>query len=93
MGRFTGRLEAVDSVEVRPRVAGQIVAAPFEEGARVKKGQLLFQIDPRPFQAEVTSGRPSWRAPGPRPSSPWPTPIAPAPAGPASRLDRKRPSA
>jgi RND family efflux transporter MFP subunit len=50
---FTGRLEAVDSVEVRPRVAGQIVAAPFDEGARVKKGQLLFQIDPRPFQAEV----------------------------------------
>lgn len=50
---FTGRLEPVDSVALRARVAGQIVAAPFAEGARVAKGQLLFQIDPRPFQAEV----------------------------------------
>lgn len=50
---FTGRLEAVDTVALRPRVAGEIIAAPFEEGARVRKGQLLFQIDPRPFQADV----------------------------------------
>ena len=50
---FTGRLEPVDSVALHPRVAGEIVAAPFTEGARVRKGQLLFQIDPRPFQAEV----------------------------------------
>lgn len=50
---FTGRLEPVDRVALHPRVAGEIVAAPFEEGARVRKGQLLFQIDPRPFQAEV----------------------------------------
>ncbi len=50
---FTGRLEPVDSVALHPRVAGQIVDAPFTEGARVRKGQLLFQIDPRPFQAEV----------------------------------------
>ncbi|MBW8812594.1 MAG: efflux RND transporter periplasmic adaptor subunit [Caulobacterales bacterium] len=50
---FTGRLEAVDRVALHPRVSGEIVAAPFAEGARVRKGQLLFQIDPRPFQAEV----------------------------------------
>jgi RND family efflux transporter MFP subunit len=50
---FTGRLEAVDRVELHPRVSGEIVTAAFEEGARVRKGQLLFQIDPRPFQAEV----------------------------------------
>jgi RND family efflux transporter MFP subunit len=50
---FTGRLEAVDTVELRPRVSGEIVATPFADGARVRKGQLLFQIDPRPFQAEV----------------------------------------
>jgi RND family efflux transporter MFP subunit len=50
---FTGRLEPVDRVALHPRVSGEIVAAPFEEGARVRKGQLLFQIDPRPFQAEV----------------------------------------
>jgi multidrug efflux system membrane fusion protein len=50
---FTGRLEAVDTVALHPKVSGEIVAAPFTEGARVRKGQLLFQIDPRPFQAEV----------------------------------------
>lgn len=54
---FTGRLEAVDSVSLRPRVSGEIVSAPFVEGARVRKGQLLFQIDPRPFQAEVDRQR------------------------------------
>ncbi|HEY0178991.1 MAG TPA: efflux RND transporter periplasmic adaptor subunit [Dokdonella sp.] len=50
---FTGRLEAIDSVQVQPRVSGVIDSAPFVEGARVKKGQLLFRIDPRPFRAEV----------------------------------------
>ena len=50
---FTGRLQAVDSVEIRPRVNGFIDSVQFTEGARVKKGQLLFRIDPRPFQAEV----------------------------------------
>src|SRR6187549_376767 len=50
---FTGRLQAVDSVEVRPRVSGYVAAVRFSEGAMVRKGDLLFQIDPRPFQAEV----------------------------------------
>ncbi|MGF6593876.1 multidrug efflux RND transporter periplasmic adaptor subunit MexE [Pseudomonas sp. 2835] len=50
---FTGRLEAPETVEVRPRVSGQIDQVAFTEGAQVKKGDLLFQIDPRPFQAEV----------------------------------------
>ena len=50
---FTGRLEAPETVEVRPRVSGQIDLVGFTEGAQVKKGDLLFQIDPRPFQAEV----------------------------------------
>lgn len=50
---FSGRLEAVESVEVRPRVGGYIDNIAFREGTRVKKGDLLFQIDPRPFQAEV----------------------------------------
>lgn len=50
---FTGRLEPVNSVAVRPRVSGYISAVRFEEGAIVHKGDLLFQIDPRPFQAEV----------------------------------------
>ncbi|MGO4003854.1 MULTISPECIES: multidrug efflux RND transporter periplasmic adaptor subunit MexE [Pseudomonas] len=50
---FTGRLEAPETVEIRPRVSGQIDEVAFSEGALVKKGDLLFQIDPRPFQAEV----------------------------------------
>jgi multidrug efflux system membrane fusion protein len=50
---FTGRLQAVNTVEVRPRVSGYIDRVVFDDGARVKKGQLLFMIDPRPFQAEV----------------------------------------
>jgi multidrug efflux system membrane fusion protein len=50
---FTGRLEPVTSVSIQPRVAGFIDSAAFAEGAHVGKGQLLFRIDPRPFQAEV----------------------------------------
>jgi multidrug efflux system membrane fusion protein len=50
---FTGRIEAVNTVAVRPRVSGFVSAVRFEEGALVRAGDLLFQIDPRPFQAEV----------------------------------------
>jgi multidrug efflux system membrane fusion protein len=50
---FTGRLQAVDVVDVRPRVSGLVSAVRFDEGAMVRRGDVLFQIDPRPFQAEV----------------------------------------
>ena len=50
---FTGRLEAVHTVEVRPRVSGYLQSVHFREGEIVRQGDLLFQIDPRPFQAEV----------------------------------------
>jgi RND family efflux transporter MFP subunit len=50
---FTGRLEAVDSVAIRPRVSGYISSVHFTEGSVVRRGQLLFQIDPRPFEAEA----------------------------------------
>lgn len=50
---FTGRLEPVEQVQIRPRVGGYIDSARFQEGTQVRKGQVLFQIDPRPFQAEV----------------------------------------
>ena len=50
---LTGELQAVNSVEVRPRVSGFIDSVEFVEGAKVGKGQLLFQIDPRPFQIEI----------------------------------------
>lgn len=49
----TARLEAPETVEVRARVSGQIDEVSFMEGGMVKKGDVLFQIDPRPFQAEV----------------------------------------
>ena len=49
----TARLEAPETVQVRPRVSGQIDSVAFTDGELVKKGDLLFQIDPRPFQAEV----------------------------------------
>ncbi|MBQ5946289.1 efflux RND transporter periplasmic adaptor subunit [Massilia sp. ST3] len=50
---FSGRLEAIDVVEIRPRVSGYITAVNFKPGAEVKKGDLLFVIDPRPYQAEA----------------------------------------
>ncbi len=49
---FTGRLEPVESVEIRPRVSGYITDIRFEAGAIVKKGDLLYVIDPRPYQAD-----------------------------------------
>ena len=50
---FPGRIEAVESVDVRARVNGYIQAVNFRPGAQVHKGDVLFQIDPRPFAAEV----------------------------------------
>jgi membrane fusion protein, multidrug efflux system len=50
---FSGRLEPVDRVEIRPRVSGLLEAVHFEEGAIVRKGEKLFTIDPRPFEAEL----------------------------------------
>ena len=49
---FTGRLQAVETVEIRPRVSGYIDKVAFTEGSLVKSGTLLFVIDPRPYQAE-----------------------------------------
>jgi multidrug efflux system membrane fusion protein len=50
---FSGRLEAIERVEIRPRVAGFITAVNFKPGSEVKKGDVLFVIDPRPFKAEA----------------------------------------
>jgi membrane fusion protein, multidrug efflux system len=53
---FTGRIEALESVDIRPRVGGTIDKVHFTDGALVKKGQLLFSIDSRPLQAELARG-------------------------------------
>jgi multidrug efflux system membrane fusion protein len=50
---FTGRTNAIEAVDVRPRVTGYLVQMPFKEGSEVKKGDLLFEIDPRPYQAQL----------------------------------------
>lgn len=51
---FSGRLEAIDRVQIRSRVAGAIQSVDFREGALVKAGDLLFTIDSQPFQTAVT---------------------------------------
>ncbi|KAA3652859.1 MAG: efflux RND transporter periplasmic adaptor subunit [Proteobacteria bacterium] len=50
---FSGRLEAVDEVDIRSRVSGTILAVHFKEGSLVKAGDLLITIDPAPYAAEV----------------------------------------
>jgi RND family efflux transporter MFP subunit len=48
---FTGRIDALHHVELRPRVSGSIAATHFQEGALVRAGAVLFEIDPRPYVA------------------------------------------
>src|SRR5262249_48650395 len=50
---FAGRTGAVESVDIRARVTGYLVQTPFKEGTEVKKGDLLFEVDPRPYQAQL----------------------------------------
>lgn len=50
---YTGRLEAVEFVEVRARIGGLIMSMPFKEGGLVEAGELLVEIDVRPYQAEL----------------------------------------
>ena len=54
---FSGRLEAIDRVEIRPRVAGAIQSVHFREGALVKQGDLLVTIDPAPYEAAVAQAQ------------------------------------
>jgi multidrug efflux system membrane fusion protein len=50
---FSGRITPIDSVQIRPQVSGILEAVHFQDGQLVQKGDLLFTIDPRPFQAEL----------------------------------------
>lgn len=54
---FTGRIAAVDSVDLRPRVSGYVERVVFQEGQEVKKGELLFVIDGRPYQAQLAQAQ------------------------------------
>ena len=64
---FTARLEAIDTVDIRARVAGTLDKVHFREGQKVKKGEVLFTIDPRPFvmetarvEAQIAAARTQW---------------------------------
>ena len=50
---FTSRFEAVERVQIRPRVSGYISSINFVQGREVKKGEVLVEIDPRPYEAEL----------------------------------------
>jgi multidrug efflux system membrane fusion protein len=50
---FTGRTQPAQHVELRARVTGYLLKVSFEDGAEVKKGDALFEIDPRPYQAQL----------------------------------------
>lgn len=54
---YPGHLEAVDTVEIRSRVAGHLESIHFQDGSEVQAGQLLFTIDPRPYEAELERAR------------------------------------
>lgn len=54
---FSGRFTAIDDVEVRARVSGYLQEVAFEDGQIVKEGDLLFKIDPRPFEAELAAAK------------------------------------
>jgi membrane fusion protein, multidrug efflux system len=54
---FTGRTDPVGAVDVRPRVTGYLEKMPFKEGSDVKKDDLLFEIDPRPYEAQLAQAQ------------------------------------
>jgi RND family efflux transporter MFP subunit len=54
---YLGQFQAVDSVDVRPRVSGYLQSVGFKDGEVVRKGQVLFVIDPRPYQAALDQAR------------------------------------
>jgi multidrug efflux system membrane fusion protein len=55
--QFSGRMAAVDRAEIRPQVSGTITEIRFIDGQRVKKGDVLFVIDPRPYEASVQQAK------------------------------------
>jgi RND family efflux transporter MFP subunit len=56
---YTGRTQAIDSVTIQARVSGYLTKVSFKEGANVKKGDILFEIDPRPYEAQYMAAKAS----------------------------------
>jgi multidrug efflux system membrane fusion protein len=62
---FTGRTDSIQAVDIRARVTGYLVSRPFKDGTEVKKGDLLFEIDSRPYKAQFDQAESQvnlWRA-------------------------------
>ena len=56
-GEWVGTLEGYVNAQIQPQVSGYLIRQDYHEGAVVKKGQLLFEIDPRPFQAVLDQAK------------------------------------
>jgi len=56
-GEWIGTLEGYVNAQIQPQVSGYLIRQDYHEGAFVKKGQLLFEIDPRPFQAVLDQAK------------------------------------
>jgi membrane fusion protein, multidrug efflux system len=54
---FNGRISAIEAVDVRPRVSGYVDSISYREGDEVRRGDVLFTIDPRPYQAALDSAK------------------------------------
>lgn len=54
---YTGRVSAIDTVELRPRVSGYVQLVAYKEGQDVKRGDLMFRIDPRPYRATLENAQ------------------------------------
>src|SRR5690606_34732267 len=59
---YSGRLEAVDRVDIRPLVSGTLIQVHFQDGALVQRGDPLFTIDPRPYQSAGDEAHAHWTA-------------------------------
>ena len=73
---FAGRTDAVETIEVRPGLSGHLMKISFQDGQFVQKGELLFEFDPRPYQAElnramaeVAKAKADLAVTGPRPTT------------------------
>jgi len=56
-GEWVGTLEGYVNAQISPQVSGYLIRQDYHEGAFVKKGQVLFEIDPRPFQAVLDQAK------------------------------------
>ncbi len=68
---YSSRLEAVDFAQIRPQVSGTITEVKFEDGQMVEKGDLLYVIDPRPYEAAVNQSKAELRAAKDQSSFSW----------------------